>query len=51
MKYLYRFSKQFLLDLQTIDIERVEVLKGPQGTLYGQGAVGGVVRFVSKSPK
>jgi iron complex outermembrane receptor protein len=32
------------------DIERVEVLKGPQGTLYGRNVTGGVVRFVTNKP-
>ena len=37
-------------ELQTDDMQHVEVLKGPQGTLFGQGAMGGVVRFISNKP-
>ena len=36
--------------LQTFDLDRVEVLRGPQGTLYGKNATGGAVSFYSKSP-
>lgn len=37
-------------DVRIIDLERVEVLKGPQGTLFGEGAAGGVIRFITKDP-
>ncbi|MDP3368483.1 MAG: TonB-dependent receptor [Brevundimonas sp.] len=38
------------LDLDPFDIQRVEVLRGPQGTLYGAGALGGVIKYVTVEP-
>jgi len=37
-----------IMDL--LDLERVEVLRGPQGTLFGKNAIGGTVRFISSKP-
>jgi outer membrane receptor protein involved in Fe transport len=37
-------------DLRLADLERVEVMRGPQGTLYGGGTIGGVVRLATRKP-
>ncbi|WP_168072258.1 TonB-dependent receptor [Caulobacter sp. SSI4214] len=36
--------------VRAIDLDRVEVLRGPQGTLYGRNATGGAINFVSQAP-
>ena len=45
--YLARPAMQFV---QFLDLDRIEVLRGPQGTLYGRNAVGGAINMISKPP-
>ena len=45
--YLGRAQGAFL---SVIDVERIEVLRGPQGSLYGRNTVGGAIKYVSASP-
>jgi len=39
------------LDIYAADLERVEVLEGPQGTLFGAGAQAGAIRYITNKPK
>jgi iron complex outermembrane recepter protein len=39
------------LDVYAVDLERIEVLEGPQGTLFGAGAEAGVLRYITNKPK
>jgi iron complex outermembrane recepter protein len=45
--YLARPAMEFV---QLLDLDRIEVLRGPQGTLYGRNAVGGAVNLISRAP-
>jgi iron complex outermembrane receptor protein len=44
-------SGKVVIDPNLYDIERVEILRGPQGTLYGSGSMGGTVRVLTNQPK
>ncbi|EQD43873.1 TonB-dependent receptor, partial [mine drainage metagenome] len=38
------------LDIYAVDLKRIEVLEGPQGTLFGAGAEAGVIRYITNKP-
>lgn len=40
-----------ILEIPPIDLKQVEIIKGPSSTLYGAGAIAGVINFISREPK
>lgn len=44
------YSMHYMHDNELLDVERVEILKGPQGTLYGQNSESGVVHIITRQP-
>jgi outer membrane receptor protein involved in Fe transport len=46
----YGGGNAFALDLLPYDVERLEVLRGPQGTLYGASSMGGLLKYVLNTP-
>jgi iron complex outermembrane recepter protein len=44
------FSSSLYEDLDPSDLQRIEVLRGPQGTLYGTASIGGLLKFVTADP-
>lgn len=44
------YSDSYGFDLSLVNVERIEVLRGPQATLYGKDAIGGVINVVTKQP-
>jgi len=47
---IYNRAQTFSLDLLPYDVEQIEVLRGPQGTLYGASSIGGLLKYVTVQP-
>jgi iron complex outermembrane receptor protein len=47
---IYGLGAQLALDMGLLDLNHIELLRGPQGTLYGAGAMGGLLKYVTNEP-
>jgi len=47
---IYNSTNALSFELMPYDIERIEVLRGPQGTLYGASSIGGLLKYVTLAP-